>query len=277
MDTITLKPVCADDEALWFRIFADVRAEELGLAAWSPEERAQLLRLQFTAQRRGFEAQFPHADERLILLDGLPVGVLIVDRGGPSLRLVDIAVASEARGLGVGTRVIAALQQEAAVANRPLGLSVLRTNARALALYARLGFRIVGGTDTHHEMEWHCDATEEKPMSDSGATSVKALARDFADPETYRPHVGSTFTVVQDAGPIALRLVKVDDERVSGGFGQFSIFFHGPTDRLLPQGIQTFSHQALGTFEIFIVPVVGSNHERIVYEACFSRQAPTER
>ena len=33
-------------------------------------------------------------------------------------------------------------------------------------------------------------------------------------------------------------------------------------------------HDALGTLELFIVPVLGSNHERIVYQACLSRPLP---
>jgi ribosomal protein S18 acetylase RimI-like enzyme len=154
MNTVTVRPITAESETARFRIFAEVRAEELGLSDWSAEEREPLLRMQFNAQRSGFQAAYPDADESLILLDGRPVGVLVVDRNGPSIHLVDIAIAIEAQGLGIGTQIVVGLQDEAHARARPLTLSVLRTNVRAMALYAHLGFQVVGQTDTHHLMEW---------------------------------------------------------------------------------------------------------------------------
>ncbi len=94
------------------------------------------------------------------------------------------------------------------------------------------------------------------------------------DPATFRAQIDTIFGVDHDSGQISLRLVEVADERTGGGFQQFSLFFHGPADRLLPQGAYSFRHDALGGLELFIVPVLGSNHERIVYQVCFSRPAP---
>jgi hypothetical protein len=36
----------------------------------------------------------------------------------------------------------------------------------------------------------------------------------------------------------------------------FSIVFLGPKDRRLSQGIHSFDHEGLGSFEMFIVPIV---------------------
>jgi hypothetical protein len=89
------------------------------------------------------------------------------------------------------------------------------------------------------------------------------------DPATYREQLGTIFSVDQP-GPIGLQLTEVTDELVSRGIRQFSLFFHGPADRILPQGTYAFRHAALGSLMLFIVPVIGSNAERIVYQACFS-------
>ena len=43
-----------------------------------------------------------------------------------------------------------------------------------------------------------------------------------------------------------------------------------------PQGSYAFHHQALGLLAPFIVPIVGSDAERIVYEACFSQRVPAK-
>jgi hypothetical protein len=95
------------------------------------------------------------------------------------------------------------------------------------------------------------------------------------DPEEFRAQLDTTFRVEVEAVRIALQLVEVVDERSSGGFQWFSLLFHGPSDRLLPQGTHALHHEAFGELMLFLVPVVGSNTERIVYEACFSRRAPT--
>jgi hypothetical protein len=90
------------------------------------------------------------------------------------------------------------------------------------------------------------------------------------DPTTFRAHLNTTFLITTDFAPVALRLVEVVEEPVSGGMRQFSIYFHGPPDRVLPQGTYMLRHRTLGVLDLFIVPVVGSNSERIVYQACFS-------
>jgi ribosomal protein S18 acetylase RimI-like enzyme len=142
------------DEATLFQLYTAVRAEELGMQAWDPELRAQILRFQFEAQRRGYREQFPAADERLILRDGEPVGWIVVDRSGPGLHGIDMALLPAERSRGIGTGVIQALQAEAASENRPMVLTVQRGNVRARALYVRLGFRVVTEADVHTVMEW---------------------------------------------------------------------------------------------------------------------------
>lgn len=155
---LTLRHLQAGDEAALFQLFAIVRREELGMDGWEPELRDRMLRIQFDAQRRAYREQFPHADERLILRDGLPIGWVIVDRSCPELHGVDIALVADERQQGVGTRVIQALQEEAAAEDRPMGITVQRQNVRALALYRRLGFRAVRDTGAHIVMEWRRDA-----------------------------------------------------------------------------------------------------------------------
>ena len=53
----------------------------------------------------------------------------------------------------------------------------------------------------------------------------------------------------------------------------FSILFHGPTHPLLPQRMYPFTHEEIGTFDRFIVPV-GRDREGVLYEAGFNRQLP---
>ena len=158
MDTLAFGEV--RDQVDCFELFSRVRAEELGMQAWDPQLRDQMLRLQYEAQRRGYLAQFPASDTRLILRGGEPIGWLIVDRSGAMLHCVDIAVVPEARNQGVATWVWRTLQAEASATARPLVLTVLRTNVRARALYVRLKFRVVGETVAHVLMEWRPEGAD---------------------------------------------------------------------------------------------------------------------
>lgn len=87
----------------------------------------------------------------------------------------------------------------------------------------------------------------------------------------YRSAVDTTFRIEGGGISIPLRLAEVTQPRYGGGFEQFSLLFNGPADQRLPQGTYELHHDVLGTMQLFIVPVLGSNAERMVYEAVFSR------
>lgn len=92
-------------------------------------------------------------------------------------------------------------------------------------------------------------------------------------PETFRPHIGSDFAIDDGGQSVVLRLADVADAGVSNGMHQFSLMFHGPGDRVLPGAMHVLSHPSLGTLDIFLSPIVGSNPARTLYQACFSRPA----
>lgn len=154
MTTLAYKTIGDDDEPLLFRMFSDVRSAELGMQEWNAAVRDPILRLQYTAQRRGYLERHPNADFRLILRDESPIGWLIVERTATALHGIDIALIANERSRGTGTRIIRALQDEAAAAGQPMIIAVLRTNVRAIALYRRLGFGETASTETHVWMEW---------------------------------------------------------------------------------------------------------------------------
>jgi hypothetical protein len=107
---------------------------------------------------------------------------------------------------------------------------------------------------------------------------------------TFKPLVDSTFKVKlaepipelegMDLGPAELSLVLIeatanDDERCE----RFSLIFHGPPDRLLPQKLYSLRHDTMGELQLFLVPVgekaegVGENRRRVGYryQAVFNR------
>jgi hypothetical protein len=53
----------------------------------------------------------------------------------------------------------------------------------------------------------------------------------------------------------------------------FSLVFHGPRARFLPQATYQVTHARLGDFPLFLVPI-GADEEHFRYEAVFNRLAP---
>jgi ribosomal protein S18 acetylase RimI-like enzyme len=85
--------------------------------------------------------------ERLVLAGSQP-GFADRLRAGDSALLTDLIVVEEARGRGIGTRLVQdALEVARALGSTRLSLEVRRDNLPALRIYRRLGFELDGEGD----------------------------------------------------------------------------------------------------------------------------------
>jgi GNAT superfamily N-acetyltransferase len=146
MSRADLRPVGDGDQPFLYQLFCASRPELAGL----PEP---LLQMQFRAQSGGYGARFPGADHQIVVVEGRPIGQMLVAYLPAAIRLVDIALLPEAQGLFTGTQLVKDLQQKAAAAAKPLQLSVYETNP-ARRLYERLGFTITDHDGPRLQMTW---------------------------------------------------------------------------------------------------------------------------
>jgi ribosomal protein S18 acetylase RimI-like enzyme len=154
MVAVTLRPVREDDEQFLFEVYSSTRAEELAITPWTPDQKAQFLRMQFDAQTKYYRQVFPEMDYRIILHDGAPAGRFIVLRQADELRLLDISLLPEHRNAGIGRMLIQKLLDEGNGAGKPVRIHVEHFN-RARSLYERLGFRPVSDKGVYIMMEWN--------------------------------------------------------------------------------------------------------------------------
>ena len=143
----------SDDEFL-LRLYASTRQEELAPVPWSEVEKADFVRMQHDAQRADYLQRFPNSDHSIVMVDGTDGGRIWVNRGADEIRLMDIALIPELRGMGVGTQLLVDLQKEAKKRGLPLRHSVHKTNLGAIRFYVRMGFSAVRDYETHDLMEW---------------------------------------------------------------------------------------------------------------------------
>jgi ribosomal protein S18 acetylase RimI-like enzyme len=108
-------------------------------------------------QRDLHESGFDAARTQIITVEGIDVGLLVVERRRDEIYLGRIEIHPEQQGRGIGGHLIQALQRAAQQRGRPVVLDVLAVNRRAYALYRRLGFEEVarhGENDIKITMRW---------------------------------------------------------------------------------------------------------------------------
>ncbi len=154
--SVHLRAAQHEDEAFLLQVYASTRAEEMALVPWTNEQKAAFLRFQFQAQRSGYQASFPAAQNWVILREDASVGRMIVQDGDGEILLIDIALLPEYRGQGMGTALITELMARAAGQHKALRLHVETFNP-ALKLYERLGFVKTGEMGVYQEMIWRSE------------------------------------------------------------------------------------------------------------------------
>jgi GNAT superfamily N-acetyltransferase len=115
----------------------------LRAAGLPPQAEAQLLELQFRAQQAGYARDYPEAGHRIVELDGVPSGRVWVDERGDEVIVVDLALLPERRGAGIGSLLLREIVAEASASGRPVRMTSLKSNPRAIAVADRLGFSVV--------------------------------------------------------------------------------------------------------------------------------------
>jgi hypothetical protein len=68
---------------------------------------------------------------------------------------------------------------------------------------------------------------------------------------------------------VDLELIELNEGRSMPGHATFSVVFRGPLDAFLGQGMVSMSHDAIGEFELFIVPIAQTS-DGYLYEAVFN-------
>lgn len=152
-ESITLREAVAKDTPFLDRLYCDTRRAEVSAWGWSSEQQEWFLRMQFDAQRRSYQDRFPKALNLIVFRDDAPIGRLLTCWEGPSMRLIDVALLSEHRRLGIGTFLLRSLLEECQARDCVLRLQVSKDNP-AMRLYKRLGFVHIAGDQVYLQMEW---------------------------------------------------------------------------------------------------------------------------
>ncbi|MNI20212.1 ribosomal-protein-alanine N-acetyltransferase [compost metagenome] len=150
---LLIRPIHNEDRSFLYQLYASTRYEEITLWGWDEQTIHHFLTLQWTAQQQSYALQYPDMVQSIICLDDLRIGRIIISSNKDALTLVDLALLPQYQNQQYGTKIVHQLQQEAIEGNKKLYLSVQKMN-RAISLYSRLGFKLIGGNELYDFMEW---------------------------------------------------------------------------------------------------------------------------
>lgn len=148
-----LRPVTDADREFLVSLYDAARADELEQVPWGAGQREAFVRMQFDLQDAQYRMNNPRGSFDVVEIDGRRAGRLYVDRRPEDIRVVDIALAPEFRGAGIGGRLLRSLIDEASATGRTVSIHV-EVHNRAAALYRRLGFVAVEELGLYRRMEW---------------------------------------------------------------------------------------------------------------------------
>ncbi|HEV7768223.1 MAG TPA: N-acetyltransferase [Thermoanaerobaculia bacterium] len=158
-ERISFRPETDDDKELLYGLYASTRAPEMEVVPWTDEEKEQFLRMQFHAQTLHYKNNYVGAVYSIILVDGAPAGRLYLHEKRDDVRIMDIVLAPEYRGTGVGSIILADILERAAAAKQAVSIHVEQYNP-AMRLYERLGFQKIDEHGVYWLMEWRPEGAE---------------------------------------------------------------------------------------------------------------------
>lgn len=95
---------------------------------------------------------------------------------------------------------------------------------------------------------------------------------DIYKKETYLEHMNTMFRVHMDASHyVDVELVEVKGRGIVPGYDDkenFTLLFNGSNEKAFTQKLYDITHDSMGTFNLFLVPVV-PDRKGMCYEAVF--------
>lgn len=138
---VAVRAIEDGDAPLLARWHAAFRGAAFLAMGWPREQVTAMMADQLRLQQIHVAGAYPRADRWLVLAGDVPAGQLLLDRAHADWRLIDLLLAPEAQGLGLGSGLMAWIQDAAARAcAASITLDVGFDNAPAQAMYRKAGF-----------------------------------------------------------------------------------------------------------------------------------------
>ena len=149
----SFRPMTDDDLPFVAEVYASTRVDELAQTGWDIAQQHAFLMQQHEAQHHHYQSHYPGAEYLIIERGGAAIGRLYRVEWPGEIRVMDISLAPEARGCGIGKAILSDIQEEAAARGKAVSIHVEKHNP-ARNLYLRLGFAVAEAKGVYDLLEW---------------------------------------------------------------------------------------------------------------------------
>ena len=118
------------------------------------QQKQQFIEMQFVAQRQHYRKTYQNAQFLIIESGEKRIGRLYLSRMESEIRIMDITLMPEARGNGIGSKLIRDVQDEARASGLAVTLHAEKMGQMS-AYYERFGFEVVEEKEAHFFMKWN--------------------------------------------------------------------------------------------------------------------------
>jgi ribosomal protein S18 acetylase RimI-like enzyme len=141
---VSLRPATEADSEFAYQVLKTAFGGYVALAyGWDEQQQREL------HQRR-----FRPSGTWIIKYDDKEVGLLAIDREPNQIRIRQLFLMPDFQGCGIGVHLMKDILKESEHKWCPVKLQVLKVNNRAKAFFERMGFTVIGETETHYQMEY---------------------------------------------------------------------------------------------------------------------------
>ena len=151
---ISLCPVKPCHEDFLFRLFIESRPDLALISGLDEHQKSSIIYQQFIMEEQQLRIIYPEADFNIVMIDSEPIGRLFVYHGEKTDRIIEIALLENYRGIGIGTKLMSTVIEEAMKYEKSITLQVGWFNEKAYKFYEKLGFKIVENKGVSLEMKF---------------------------------------------------------------------------------------------------------------------------
>ena len=149
---IQLRPERESDLSFLMALYTSTRID-VALSGLPDNKKQEFIEMQFHAQRYSYRTNYVNPEFLIIEKDGQPAGRLYRSRSPSETRVIDITIAPQYRGQGIGSCLIRAIQYEAKIDGVPVTLHAEKMGDMS-NYYKKFGFEVVEEKEMHYFMKW---------------------------------------------------------------------------------------------------------------------------
>lgn len=150
---LNYRPFAESDLPFVERLFSSTREEEVAMTGWPEDQQRTFIAGQFRAQHSHYQTHFGDAEWLIVERAGKPVGRLYLSEDEQEFLIVDVTIAPEARGAGLGAAILEDIFELARPTGKRVAIHVEKNNP-ARRLYLRLGFEVQEDHGIYDLMTW---------------------------------------------------------------------------------------------------------------------------